>query len=247
MNNMKPNEKLIIALDRGTLEGCLKLVEELSDLELTYKVGLRGLTRFGIDGIERLKMAGGALFLDYKMHDIPNTVAGGIEGAATLFPRFITVHASGGSEMLIAAAEAARRAGGETEKRPQGWGRPLLLGVTVLTSLDASALKEIGFAGEPREMVLRLAKIAADAGIDGVVCSGEEVGDIKSELGDKVFAVVPGIRPAGEDAGDQKRVLTPREAISRGADFLVVGRPVYAAESPRASAEMILGEIAGAM
>jgi len=243
---MKPNERLIVALDRGTLEGCLKLVDALSDLALTYKVGLRGLTRFGFDGLERLKGAGGALFLDYKMHDIPNTVAGGIEGASMLFPRFITVHAAGGREMLEAAADAARTAGGETEDRPGGWGRPQLLGVTVLTSLDAAMLKEVGFASEPRETVVRLANLCAECGIDGIVCSGEEVADVKAAIGDKAFAVVPGIRPAGTEVGDQKRVLTPKEAISRGADFLVVGRPIYAAENPRKAAEEILAEIAGA-
>jgi orotidine-5'-phosphate decarboxylase len=246
MPETKPNERLIVALDRGTLDGCLKLVEELADLQLTYKIGLRGLTRFGFDGLEKLKKAGGALFLDYKMHDIPNTVAGGIEGAAMLFPRFITIHAAGGREMLTAAAEAARRAGGESEARPEGWGRPLLLGVTVLTSLDAASLKEVGFAGEPREMVLQLASLCAECGIDGIVCSGEEVADIKNELGDKVFAVVPGIRPSGADAGDQKRILTPKEAIARGADFIVVGRPIYAAENLRGAAEGILAEIAAA-
>ncbi len=239
-----PNERLIVALDRGTLDGCLKLVEQLADLNLTFKVGLRGLTRFGFDGLERLKKAGGALFLDYKMHDIPNTVAGGIEGASMLFPRFITVHASGGRDMLLAAMEAARAAGGEGEGRPEGWGRPQLLGVTVLTSLDAAALAEIGFAGTPREAVLRLATLCADCGVDGVVCSGEEVADIKEKLAGKIFAVVPGIRPSGADVGDQKRVLTPGEAIKRGADFIVVGRPIYAAENPRAAAEAILEEIA---
>jgi len=246
MSGMQPNERLIVALDRGTLDGCLKLVEELSDLSLTYKIGLRGLTRFGFDGLERLKKAGGALFLDYKMHDIPNTVAGGIEGAAMLFPRFITVHASGGREMLVAAAEAALAAGGVCDDSPEGWGRPLLLGVTVLTSFDAASLKEVGFDAGPRDAVLNLAKLCAECGIDGIVCSGEEVADIKAELSDRVFAVVPGIRPAGVDAGDQKRVLTPKDAIARGADFLVVGRPIYAAANPREAAEQILGEIAEA-
>lgn len=243
MSSANPNERLIVALDRGTLDGCLQLVEQLADLDLTYKVGLRGLTRFGIDGLERLKQAGGALFLDYKMHDIPNTVAGGIEGAAMLFPRFITVHAAGGREMLTAAMEAAHAVGGDSQGHPEGWGRPQLLGVTVLTSLDAAGLKEIGFAYEPRQVVLRLASLCAECGIDGVVCSGEEVADIKKELGDTIFAVVPGIRPSGGDVGDQKRVLTPGKAIERGADFLVVGRPIYAADNPRKAAEDILREI----
>jgi orotidine-5'-phosphate decarboxylase len=246
MATSKPNERLIVALDHGTLEGCLALVVRLADLGLTYKVGLRGLTRFGVDGLERLKQAGGALFLDYKMHDIPNTVAGGIEGAALLFPRFITVHASGGREMLKAAMEAAHAAEGVSDKRPEGWGRPRILGVTVLTSLDARTLKEIGFASEPREEVLHLAALCADCSVDGVVCSGEEVADIKRKFGDKLFAVVPGIRPSGENAGDQKRVLTPGEAIARGADFIVVGRPIYAAADPRQAAEGILADMARA-
>ena len=236
---MQPNERLIVALDSGTLEGCARLADQLSDLHLTYKVGLRGLTRFGFDGIERLKKTGGALFLDYKLHDIPSTVAGGVEGASLLFPKFITVHASGGREMLIAASEAARR----VEANDSTNYRPKLLGVTLLTSIDRPAFNEIGFTGEPRDLVIKLTGICIDSGIDGVVCSGEEVAEIKSKYGDKIFTVVPGIRPSGIDSHDQKRVLTPGEAISRGADFLVVGRPIYASENPRKAAEDILSEI----
>ena len=194
-------------------------------LEFFLATGAAGYAAVGADDI----------FLDLKLHDIPNTVAGAVRAVLPLRPRLVTLHAAGGAAM-IAAARAAAEAAGVL--------RPMLLGVTVLTSLDAEALHATGVAGGPRQQVLRLAKLAVSAGADGVVCSPQEVAMLRDALGDGPLLVVPGIRPAGSDLGDQARTLTPREAVEAGADWLVVGRPITQAADPAAAAAAIAADIA---
>jgi orotidine-5'-phosphate decarboxylase len=174
------------------------------------------------------------VFLDLKLHDIPNTVAGGVRAVLPLRPALLTLHAAGGGAMIAAARAAAEAAGSA---------RPKLLAVTVLTSMDAETLHEIGVAGGPRQQVLRLARLAIAAGADGVVCSAHEVQAVRASLGPGPLIVVPGIRPAGSDKGDQARTMTPREAADAGADWLVVGRPITAAADLRAAAGAIAAEL----
>ncbi len=177
-----------------------------------------------------------SVFLDLKLHDIPNTVAGGVRAVLPLRPNLLTLHAAGGAAMIAAARQAAEA---------EGDARPKLLAVTVLTSLDTEALHSIGVAGGPRQQVLRLAKLALSAGADGLVCSPQEVAMLREALGDGPLLVVPGIRPAGSDAGDQARTMTPREAALAGADWLVIGRPITQAADPAAAAAAIAAELAG--
>ncbi len=175
------------------------------------------------------------VFLDLKLHDIPNTVAGAVRAILPLAPALLTLHAAGGRAMIQAARAAAE---------PAGSARPKLLAVTVLTSLDAEALHEIGVAGGPRQQVLRLARLALEAGADGLVCSAHEVAILRDALGPAPLLVVPGIRPAGSATGDQARTMTPRAAADAGADWLVVGRPITEATDPGAAAAAIAAEIA---
>ncbi len=176
------------------------------------------------------------VFLDLKLHDIPNTVAGGVRAILPLQPHFLTLHAAGGSAMIAAAREAAE-AGGAAG--------PKLLAVTVLTSLDAEALHATGVAGGTRQQVLRLARLAMAAGADGLVCSAHEVPMLRDALGDAVVLVVPGIRPAGDEVADQARTMTPGEAAAAGASWIVVGRPITKAADPAAAAAAIAAELAG--
>ena len=175
------------------------------------------------------------VFLDLKLHDIPNTVAGGVRAILPLQPYFLTLHAGGGAAMIAAARAAAEDA---------GMRRPQLLAVTVLTSLDAEALHATGVAGGPRQQVLRLARLALASGADGIVCSPHEVAMLRDALGDAPTIVVPGIRPAGADHGDQARTMTPGEAASAGANWLVIGRPITSAADPGAAAAAIAAELA---
>ena len=183
--------------------------------------------------VETLRDRGFNIFLDLKLHDIPNTVAGAVRSATQAGASLLTIHAAGGPAMMSAAAEAAAAPGA-----------PRLLAVTVLTSMDAAELAAVGVSASPAEQVLRLARLAKDAGIDGLVCSAEEVGALRAELGEEAILVIPGIRPSGSEVGDQKRVATPRAAIERGASMLVVGRPITRAANPAQAAKSILEEIA---
>jgi len=202
-----------------------------------FKVGSQLFTTEGPRAIQRLAGLGFDTFLDLKFHDIPNTVAGAVAAAAKLpRVRLLTLHASGGLEMMQAAREAAGRAKS----------RPRLLGVTVLTSLDADGLRRIGMSGTPSSCALALARLARQAGMDGVVASAHEVRAIRRACGPKFLIVVPGVRPATAAANDQSRVATPAEAIRAGADYLVVGRPITAASDPRAAALAIARETASA-
>ncbi|MDB5383348.1 MAG: pyrF, partial [Rhodospirillales bacterium] len=170
------------------------------------------------------------VFLDLKLHDIPNTVAGAVRSLLPLAPAMLTLHASGGAAMISAARDAAERAGAA---------RPMLLAVTVLTSMDAAALRETGVADDPAAQVLRLARMAMAAGADGLVCSPREVAMLRDALGEAPFLVVPGVRPTGSDAGDQARTATPAEAVAAGADWIVIGRPITGAADPAAAARAI--------
>src|SRR5262249_17295209 len=184
-----------------------------------------------------VRAPGVGFFLDLKLHDIPNTVAGGIRAVVDLAPTFITLHASGGRDMLKAAVEEAG-----TQAAKHGVPRPKLLGVTVLTSLDRSDLEATGVNADPSNQVLRLAALSRDGGLDGGICSPLEIAALRRQCGPDFVLMVPGIRPAGSAANDQKRVMTPRQAIELGATNLVVSRPIYQAPDPRAAAEAIARE-----
>lgn len=199
------------------------------------KLGMEFFYARGPQGYRAVAEAGLPVFLDLKLHDIPNTVAGGIRAVLPLRPAIVNVHAAGGLAMMRAAAEAAQEAGRE---------RPLVIAVTVLTSLDETDLAATGVTGAPADHVLRLAHLAARAGLDGVVCSAHEIEGLRRELGPDFKLIVPGIRPAGSDIGDQKRIMTPAEALARGADVLVIGRPITGAADPREAAEAISASLA---
>ena len=197
------------------------------------KLGLEFFLANGAAGVRLIDDR--PVFLDLKLHDIPNTVAGGVRAILPLQPYFLTLHAGGGAAMIAAARAAAEDA---------GMRRPQLLAVTVLTSLDAEALHATGVAGGPRQQVLRLARLALSAGADGIVCSPHEVAMLRDALGDAPTIVVPGIRPAGADVGDQARTMTPGEAAEAGASWLVIGRPITGAANPSAAAAAIAAELA---
>jgi orotidine-5'-phosphate decarboxylase len=226
---------IIVALDVPAAGAALKLVEQLAPVSGGFKVGSELFTVAGPDIVRRIRERGAMVFLDLKFHDIPNTVARSVTAAVRLDVQMLTVHASGGLEMLKAAEQAAQ----ETAWR-FGHSPPLVLGVTVLTSLDAGALKEIGLDANVDYQVRRLATVATKAGLRGLVCSPLEVAKLRQAIPPATQLVTPGVRTGAEKADDQKRTLTPREAVQAGANWLVIGRPIYAAENPRAAAEKIL-------
>jgi orotidine-5'-phosphate decarboxylase len=228
-------ERLIVALDYSSAKAALDLVERLSGQCRWFKVGLELYVAAGPVIVETLAGRGHSVFLDLKLHDIPNTVAGAVRSAAGLGAKLLTVHAGGGPVMLAAAREAA---GGCAAA-------PRLLAVTVLTSMDAAQLAATGVAQAPREQVELLARMGMAAGIDGFVCSAQEVGLLREITGPAGTLVTPGIRPAGAEIGDQQRVATPAAALKAGASYLVVGRPITQAADPGAAAEGILREMAG--
>jgi len=226
-------DRLIVALDTPDAEKTRVLVQKLGDSVGFYKVGKELFTAVGPSIVGELVAGGKKVFLDLKFHDIPNTVAGAVRSAASLGVSLLTVHASGGSKMLQAAAEAAAQS--ET--------RPTVLAVTVLTSLATADLEEIGISGGVEAQVLRLATLALNAGCGGIVASAQEASSLRRALGTAFTLVTPGIRPAGSVAADQARVVTPEAAIRAGADYLVVGRPITAADDPVESAHTILRQI----
>ncbi|MGD0743762.1 MAG: orotidine-5'-phosphate decarboxylase [Verrucomicrobiota bacterium] len=229
---------IIVALDVPTAGAALTLVEQLAPVSGGFKVGSELFTVAGPDIVRRIRERGAMVFLDLKFHDIPNTVAKSVAAAVQLDVQMLTVHTSGGMEMLNAAEQAAQ----ETAWR-LGHSPPLVLGVTVLTSLDAGALKEIGLDANVDYQVRRLATVATKAGLRGLVCSPLEVAKLRQAIPPATQLVTPGVRTGTEKADDQKRTLNPREAISAGANWLVIGRPIYAAENPRAAAEKILDSL----
>ena len=227
---MKSRDRLIIALDVGTRVEAISLALTLAPFAAWMKIGLQLFTAEGPDLVRAIRETGANIFLDLKLHDIPNTVARAVESAAALDVQMLSLHLSGGSEMVRAAVDAA------TENL-------LLLGVTVLTSVNSGTLREIGMAEDVSQQVVRLAKIGADAGIGGIVASAQEIAVLRQALGHEFRLVIPGTRPSGSDANDQKRTMTPADVIAAGADYLVVGRPITAAADPAIAAEEILQEI----
>ncbi|WP_263365746.1 orotidine-5'-phosphate decarboxylase [Edaphobacter bradus] len=228
-------ERLAVALDFPDARAALDLVDRLGDTCRWLKVGMELYYAAGNELVSELRERGYKVFLDLKLHDIPNTVAGGVRSATTAGAELLTVHAGGGAAMLRAAAGAAA-----------GPDAPRLLAVTVLTSIDEDELKGVGVMSPPAEQALRLARLAWNSGIRGMVCSAEEVGMLRRELGPEAYLVVPGIRPAGSATDDQRRVATASEAIAVGASMLVVGRPITKATDPIGAAQAILAEIAEA-
>jgi orotidine-5'-phosphate decarboxylase len=233
---MRPEGRLIVALDVSSAREAQKIVHTLGSAVSVYKVGNQLFTAEGPGIVRELVQSGKAVFLDLKFHDIPNTVAGGVRSAAAMGASMLTVHAAGGSAMLRAAMEAAC----------QGNKPPMVLAVTVLTSLSDADLQETGVAGRTRDHALVLATLAQNCGCSGVVASPLEARIIRQDLGAGLVIVTPGIRPAGWAMGDQSRVNTPAEAIAAGADYLVVGRPIVSAADSRRAAEEIAREIEGA-
>ena len=230
---LDPKDRLAVALDHPDAYQAMKLVDSLGQTCQWFKVGMELYYAAGNDIIRQLRDRGFDVFLDLKLHDIPNTVAGAVRSATKAGASLLTIHASGGPAMMTAAAEAA--------KAP---GSPRLLAVTVLTSMDDAQLAATGITASPAEQVLKLAKLARQSGIDGFVCSAEEVAAVRAATGPQTLLVIPGIRPAGAAIDDQKRIATPSQAIAQGASMLVVGRPITQAKDPAAAAEDILNEIA---
>lgn len=228
-------DRIIVALDTDSPDAALASVSALAGEVGLFKVGMELFPRGGPDLIGRIRAMGAEVFLDLKFHDIPNTVAGAVRSAAALGVKFATVHASGGKAMLAAAAEAAVGSG------------TTLLAVTVLTSLDDADLASVGFALPAAEAVDRLAGLAVAAGIRGIVCSAREVAAVRAAVGKQIVLVTPGVRLPGDSAGDQKRVVTPFDAIRAGADYLVVGRPITKSADPAAAARKIAAEIGRAL
>jgi orotidine-5'-phosphate decarboxylase len=226
---------IIAALDVPTTEQALKLAKEIAPVVGAFKIGGELFTSAGPDIVRRVRDMGAAVFLDLKFHDIPNTVAKAVASATRLDVQMLTIHTSGGLEMMRAAEESAQQTALQS-----GRNAPLVLGVTVLTSMDGNALSEIGCEPNVGRHVERLANLAVQAGLRGLVCSPLEIAALRQILPGKIQLVTPGIRTGTEKADDQKRTLTPREAMDAGANWLVIGRPIYAAENPRAAAEKIL-------
>jgi orotidine-5'-phosphate decarboxylase len=213
----------------------LKLAKEIASAVGAFKIGSELFTSAGPDIVKKFRAIGASVFLDLKFHDIPNTVAKAVASATRLDVQMLTIHTSGGLEMMRAAEASAQQAANQA-----GLNAPLLLGVTVLTSSDNRTLAEIGCGANVGAQVERLANLAVKAGLRGLVCSPLEIADLRQILPAHIQLVTPGIRTGAEKADDQKRTLTPREAMDAGANWLVIGRPIYAAENPRAAAEKIL-------
>ncbi|MBO2603574.1 orotidine-5'-phosphate decarboxylase [Shewanella algae] len=221
---------IVVALDFDNKFKTLQLIDKLDPSMCRLKVGKEMFTLFGPQLVKEIHDRGFDLFLDLKFHDIPNTVAKAVTAAAEIGVWMVNVHASGGLAMM----EAARRA-----LLPYGDNAPLLIAVTVLTSMSDDELKLIGVEGTAEDQVRRLARLTQKAGLDGVVCSARESSMLKAELGADFKLVTPGIRPAGSDAGDQKRIMTPAEAMAAGSDYLVIGRPITQAADPLATLQAI--------
>ncbi len=224
-----PRERIIVALDLPTSEAAISLARELGSPGAFFKIGLQLFTAAGPEIVRAVRDLGGRIFLDLKLHDIPNTVGRAVESASSLGVKMLTIHLCGGRAMIEAAVGAAAPG-------------MLLLGVTVLTSLDETILREAGVDAPIEKQVLRLAQLGAESGIGGVVASPLELAPLRRAHGSNLKFVTPGIRPQGAAADDQKRTLTPAEALRAGADFLVIGRPITAAPDPAAALEEIVAD-----
>ena len=228
-----PNPRIIIPLDFDSEEKALALTKQLDPTQVRVKVGKELFTRAGPAVVAKLHDQGFSVFLDLKFHDIPNTVAQAVKAAAGLGVWMVNIHASGGSRMMAAARDAIG----------DGEGGPLLIAVTVLTSLAEQDLKEIGIGVSPEEQVIKLAGLAKDSGMDGVVCSALEATKLKQICGDNFLLVTPGIRPANAIADDQRRTLSPSQALAAGSDYLVIGRPITGAPNPKVACDEILASL----
>lgn len=226
---MQPHERLVIAIDASSREEILRLTDALHGVAGTLKIGLQAFVSNGPEIVRELVSRGERLFLDLKVHDIPNTARHAVTEAASLGASMTTVHTGGGSSMLRACNNSSL----------------LVLGVTLLTSLSEADLLEVGFGGSAVQTVVRLALLAQGSGLPGVVASPLEIEPIREACGPDFVILTPGIRPAGSDAGDQQRVMTPREAVRAGATYLVVGRPITQAADPRSAALRIIDEMSG--
>lgn len=231
---------IIVALDVPSVEKALALAEQVAPAVGAFKIGSELFTSGGPDIVRRIRATGASVFLDLKFHDIPNTVAKSVAAATRLDVQMLTIHASGGPEMMR-AAEASAQETASSLGRPA----PLVLSVTVLTSMDGNELAAVGLPPNPGKQVERLAALAASAGLRGLVCSPLELAALRQLLPATMQLVTPGIRGPGDVAGDQKRTLSASEAMAAGASWLVIGRPIYAAENPRTAAEKILATLSG--
>ena len=240
-----PRSSLIVALDFDSLNSAVKFAKQVADLVGMFKIGSQLFTAAGPAAVREVAALGPGIFLDLKFHDIPNTVAGAVLSCAAMTGvQLVNVHALGGSAMLHAAVQAI------SAGQPMGADRPRLLAVTILTSMDQKAMREVGIGGPPQNRVVKLAKLAKGAGVDGVVASVQEARAIRIACGRDFLIVTPGVRPKDTATStmtdDQARTATPTEAIKAGADFIVVGRPILAASDPRAATQAIVEEIATA-
>jgi orotidine-5'-phosphate decarboxylase len=229
---------LLVALDVPTAERAHRLVEELAPVVGGFKIGSELFTSAGPEIVRQIRAVGSSVFLDLKFHDIPNTVARAVAAATRLDVQMLTIHTAGGLEMMRAAAKAAQETAREAVRQV-----PLVLGVTVLTSINSQALSEVGAGGNVARQVERLAALAVQAGLCGLVCSPLEIAGLRQSLPEDIQLVTPGIRSGHEQADDQKRTLSAKEAIAAGANWLVVGRPIYGAENPRVAAERLFAEL----
>lgn len=230
---MQKTNPVFVALDTPSLDAATALASRVAPHVGGVKLGLEFVSANGPEGVRTMVKIGLPVFLDVKLHDIPNTVMGAMNALAPLGAAIINVHASGGAAMMRAAIEAA------SSVQP----RPKVLAVTVLTSLEAADLAAMGVAGTPLAQVVRLAKLAKNSGIDGVVCSPQEIEAVRAACGSDFLIVTPGMRPAGGSLDDQRRVMTPLRALQAGADFLVIGRPITAAPDPAEAARAIATEL----
>ncbi|MFC1644329.1 orotidine-5'-phosphate decarboxylase [Candidatus Omnitrophota bacterium] len=235
---MEARERLIVALDVDDVQRALEMIDILSPEVEAFKVGIAPFTDFGHCVLDKLQFAGKRVFLDLKFHDIPNTAAAAARAAAKKGVFMMNFHCLGGRRMLEAGVRGAMEGSSSEGRKP-----PILLGVTILTSMSEEDMKAIGIAGDLQSKVLELAQVARDAGMDGVVASAKEARAIKEKIGNDFLIVTPGIRPEWAASQDQKRVLTPRQAISEGADYIVVGRPIIQADDPLQAARRIIEEL----
>ena len=233
--SLTSHTKLILALDIEERDDAMEILQRAGDRLEWVKVGLQMFTKYGPDYVREIAGLGKKVFLDLKLHDIPNTVAKAVESVSELPISMLTIHTCGGSERMQRAVEAQQKRKPDLQ----------LLGVTVLTSMNDEQLAGIGVNDRIPEQISRLAQLAKDSGMSGLVCSPLEVEMLKSQLGQEVKLVTPGVRPVGADAGDQKRIMTPAKAKAAGSDYIVVGRPIYKSEDPEAAVVGILAELEG--
>lgn len=233
----RTDSPVLVALDYADRDRALAFIDRIDPAQCRLKVGKEMFTLFGPQFVRDLHQRGFEVFLDLKFHDIPNTVAHAVSAAADLGVWMVNVHASGGARMMTAAREALTSFGKDA---------PLLIAVTVLTSMEAADLHDIGINATPAEHAARLARLTQQCGLDGVVCSAHEAAAFKQQLGHEFQLVTPGIRPAGSEAGDQRRIMTPVEAQQAGVDYMVIGRPITQSADPAATLQAILSSLKGA-